>query len=482
MFGKSYLFVCIFSFSLLLVFISNSSSADPLDNWHLRYSLPQGTTRLLSVTYGNGEFLATGDGLGDGSFTSPDGLTWSKSGDIGWPVTYVWAVTYADNIFMAVGYQVSTSPDGVTWTPRTSGGWTYRLTGVTYGNGIFVVVGTEGAVLTSSDGISWTVKFVPLGSWGSFQGVAYGNGTFVAVGSTRDWANGDLLGPSSTIFASRDGSTWTLAHSGHPYDYLINAVTYGNGTFVAVGSDGTILTSADGKSWKVIHLSIKFGLGGVTYGNGTFVAVGSDVVPKYVDGHGPSYDGVILTSTDGVNWKQRNPGIAYPLLGVIYGNNTFVVVGEGDTILQSDPLPSILSVPTTQNIYQYTPAVSPLTSINPEMAKPIGVGSIATGGDTLSIDVALSKFSGPVDVYFVIQAPSIDPTNFYILKSDYSLQPLSMVFEPWKGNTKVEIDETIFANIPISWLPSGTYYLYLAATPAFSLDTYYIWTTYFVVP
>ncbi len=58
------------------------------------------------------------------------------------------------------------------------------------------------------------------------HGVTYGNGTFVAVG------NGDLL-------TSADGITWT-SRTG---PYAVSSVTYGNGTFVAVGTDGTILTS-----------------------------------------------------------------------------------------------------------------------------------------------------------------------------------------------------------------------------------------------
>jgi hypothetical protein len=58
----------------------------------------------------------------------------------------------------------------------------------------------------------------------------------------------------------------------------------------------------------------------VTYGNGTFVAVGRN--------------GTILTSRDGVNWTQRTSG-GNQLKGVAYGNNTFVAVGEYGTILTS---------------------------------------------------------------------------------------------------------------------------------------------------
>jgi hypothetical protein len=59
-------------------------------------------------------------------------------------------VTYGNGLFVAVGNggTILTSPDGVSWTERTSptiGG----LFSVTYGNGTFVAVGDRGIILTS---------------------------------------------------------------------------------------------------------------------------------------------------------------------------------------------------------------------------------------------------------------------------------------------------------------------------------------------
>jgi len=149
-------------------------------------------------------------------------------------------------------------------------------------------------------------------------------------------------------------------------------------------------------------------------------------------------------------------------------------------IIETAEMPTIL-VPTSQLIFIYDPIVFPVVSTNPSQAKPIGVGSVAEGGETLSIHIALSKFSGPIDMYFAISAPSIYPDTIFILKSDGNLQPLSMGLLPWKENTVGPIDKYLFGDIPILSLPPGIYYLYLAVTPAFSLDTYYLWTTYFVI-
>lgn len=59
-----------------------------------------------------------------------------------------------------------------------------------------------------------------------------------------------------------------------PDGNVLNAVTYANCTFVAVGEGGTILTSPDGATWTVRSSGTSHSLGGVTYGNKTFVAVG----------------------------------------------------------------------------------------------------------------------------------------------------------------------------------------------------------------
>jgi len=71
---------------------------------------------------------------------------------------------------------------GVTWTPRIVG---KKLNGVAYGkdlngNGLFVAVGGGGTILTSPDGITWTLQ--TSGTSNTLYGIAYGNGRFVAVG------------------------------------------------------------------------------------------------------------------------------------------------------------------------------------------------------------------------------------------------------------------------------------------------------------
>src|SRR5438105_604480 len=66
-------------------------------------------------------------------------------------------------------------------------------------------------------------------------------------------------------------------------------------------------------------------LKGVTYGNNQFVVVG--------------FGGTILTSPDGVTWTSRNSGTTTHLYAVAYGNNEFVAVGNYDpsTVILTSP-------------------------------------------------------------------------------------------------------------------------------------------------
>ncbi len=97
-------------------------------------------------------------------------------------------------------------------------------------------------------------------------------------------------------------------------------VLYNKGMFYAVGSKGIIINSTDGINWKTIKKGEK-GLIGITYGKGKYVAVGEG--------------GTIQISTDGKNWQKIESGISKSLMDVTYANGTFVAVGENGNILYS---------------------------------------------------------------------------------------------------------------------------------------------------
>ena len=151
-------------------------------------------------------------------------ITWTSrtsAADASWH-----SVTYGNGLFVAVssgvGGKVMTSPDGINWTLRTSNDAANGWKGVTYGNGLFVAVTSGGNVATSPDGVNWTLRTPPYIYW---YGVTYGNGLFVAV---TDWATGN---GGNNVMISPDGTNWTPETA---IDNVWQSVTYGNGLFVAV--------------------------------------------------------------------------------------------------------------------------------------------------------------------------------------------------------------------------------------------------------
>jgi len=298
----------LFSFCMIViltVILPYFASADPLDNWHLRYDLDH---TLYNITYGNGIFVAVG--YSGTIYTSSNGSLWEErvsntSMDLN-------GVAYGNGTFVVVGDHgtILISPDGSEWTARTPySGTTESLNCVAYGSGTFVAAGDYQTFLTSPDGVTWTVRNSTTFPYAPYE-ITYGNGTFVAVGYSGD------------ISTSTNGITWTERNSGTYSSF--RGIIYGNSIFVAVGDSGLVFTSPDGAVWTERNSGTSDSFYGIAYGGDIFVAVGSY--------------GTIFTSPDGIAWTERNSGTSNRLYGIAYGygNNTFVAVGY--EIVQSDPI------------------------------------------------------------------------------------------------------------------------------------------------
>ena len=243
------------------------------------------------------------------------GAEWS----VGKPLANDLRGTVYGTFFVAVGAGggIYSSPDfnswtPVTWTPQTNPLATLPdLNAVTYATPGYLAAGAGGAMLLSTDAITWTAQ--SSGTANSLYALASnGSSLYVAAG-----ANG-------TIINSVDGKTWTSANSGTSQDLF--SLVYGNGTFVAVGANGTLLTSTDGATWLSVAANTSARLNGVTYGVNattlvvTFVAVGEA--------------GTLLTSNDGATWTLQSPIATSDLASVTYGR-LFVAAGDKGVILTS---------------------------------------------------------------------------------------------------------------------------------------------------
>jgi hypothetical protein len=312
---RSKLIICFFLFLFIWVCPVISSWADPLDNWTQRTS---GTnSSLYGITYGNGMFVAVGQG--GTILTSTGGTNWTaRSSGTG---AILADVTYGNGTFVAVGYggRFVTSTNGINWTymnpfPAIS----LPVSAITYGNGLFVAVGYWDLVFTSPDGFNWTKR--SSGVRYSLNCIAYGNGRFVAGG---DGGRG---------LTSTDGINWAPMSLWFAPNGIFSEIVYGKGIFVAtvtlsVGSNAsTIAYSSNGINWNYqAPPGNTFYLTGVTYGNYTFVIVTH------------SWPNNVITSPDCCHWTARTADQAN-FIDVAYGDNTFVAVGPLGTIFQSDPV------------------------------------------------------------------------------------------------------------------------------------------------
>lgn len=188
---------------------------------------------IKSVTYGAGKYVAVGNN--GGTISSSDGVTWTNiTGSNGGSGGDWGQIVFANGLFVCVGSrpgadQIRTSADGVTWTAR-SGPFTNAdgAADVTFGGGLFVVVGAGGKIATSSNGTTWTTR--TSGTTTALNTVAYQGGTYI-VGTS-----------SSTFLHSADGVTWTSTSSnfsGRPY-----VLTTGASKLFGGGTSGYLATSS----------------------------------------------------------------------------------------------------------------------------------------------------------------------------------------------------------------------------------------------
>jgi photosystem II stability/assembly factor-like uncharacterized protein len=160
--------------------------------------------------------------------------------------------------------------------PNPLDNWTVRLqhvpfsafSNMAWGNGIYVFVGGNGKVVTSTDQISWTIR--NSGTTNNLNSIAFGKNIFVAVGE------------HGIILTSADGITWTKKYSRTPSRHATcGDIAFGGNSFVVVTD--VLLTSPDGTNWVQRQLgslpvSEQVGTCGVTFGNGSFFVVRNSTI------------------------------------------------------------------------------------------------------------------------------------------------------------------------------------------------------------
>jgi photosystem II stability/assembly factor-like uncharacterized protein len=282
------------------------------------------TTETISTDYNRPTALAVGQGyvIGAGKYSSEQ--NWASvmriydfvnSGWIarstGFSTSNVQRLEFGNSLYVAVGNngRLSTSTDLTTWVPRDSAFGSSYINDVTYANSLWVAVGQSGKISTSTDGLTWTAR--TSGTTETLNSVAYGNGIWVAVGN-----NGALT-------TSINGTTWTARLNSFGLSGSAYEVVFANNLFVVGCDSALITTSPDGITWTPVTNGAGGNVRSVAYGNGLFVSGTST--------------GQISTSSDGVSWTVQT---IYPLgsstvSSIVYGNGLWMAVGGGTKVATS---------------------------------------------------------------------------------------------------------------------------------------------------
>jgi hypothetical protein len=252
-----------------------------------------------------------------------NGLSWTIGSALT-PGGALRGIAYGGNNYVAVGtsgasaaiYSTNSnnSNSGAlsTWSAATTlpPGLSTTLSAVINDGTRFVALGVSGDISTSTDTLAWDAA-VPIASGQPMNALAYGNKTYVAVGF------GGAIASNDTGIAG----AWTLQYSGTTQN--LYGVSFVNGRFIAVGARGTLLTSDDGTTWMPASSNTAEDLWQVAFGANTYVAVGNS--------------GTILSSSDGAVWTpQSDTGTTQGLYAICFAANArFVAVGDSGTVVYS---------------------------------------------------------------------------------------------------------------------------------------------------
>ncbi len=212
-----------------------------------------------------------------------------------------------------------------------------------------VVVGDTGTMLSSRDGVTWTIRALPDGGTANMACVIWTGSLWVAVGNVVagtsifisengiTWTQSAMIagtdlrclvwtgsifviaGIGGIVLTSPDAVTWTAQTSGTT-DRFFAAATSGT-LIVLTGLNGRIITSPDGVTWTSQTSGTANIIRGATWGASQFVVTG-DL-------------GLILTSPDGVTWTSRTSGIGSGLHAVAWWAGLYMAVGPAGVILTS---------------------------------------------------------------------------------------------------------------------------------------------------
>jgi hypothetical protein len=357
---------------------SRFNAISSVSSWQTRPSGSNNAWRSIVWSSNLNIFVAVASGGSNGFvMTSSNGVNWTTRTTV---TTHQWySVAWSPElgIFAAVSdigtNQVMTSPDGITWTLQTtpSNGWI----SITWSAelSIFVAVaygsGTGNRVMTSSNGTTWVSRTSAVNN--SWRSVIWSAelGLFVAVANS---------GTNNRVMTSSDGTTW-VSRTSLNNDWSSVAWSPELFIFVAVATSGTgdrVMTSYDGITWVSRASAANNNWSSVTWSPelSIFIAV--------VDGTAS-----IMYSSDGIRWISVTAPNANNWSCIAWSAelSRFVAVayggaGSGDRVMTSN-----IALPNSESALLVSPAFVTVTD-----------GNININGNITSSNIVLTNLVGAI--------------------------------------------------------------------------------------
>lgn len=299
-----------------------SSSTEDLTANTIKTRTDIGTSFIVrSIAYGNDTYVVVGNNANI-RYLHKNSSIWGEC-DVSYHSTSstFTSVTYGKGMFVCVEYYeeneeknsiLHKSLDGIEWEQIQH--FNFGIENITYANGRFILVGSQGYIAFTDDLITFTPTNSKIEN--DIISVTYGKNRYVAVSNAGD------------IIYSLDGVVWNKSSIENDTTHY-RVATYGKGMFIIGGQNGTIRYSYDGISWNtaIVNSNLKSinYIRAMCYYNGKFFAC--------LYGSGASEtDGEILTSIDGINWVSDLVDETNRLWAIGFGNELVLIGGDNGAI------------------------------------------------------------------------------------------------------------------------------------------------------
>ena len=255
---------------------------------------------------------------------SVDGINWydSNNGTAISPASgnYATCIAYGNGIWVA-GFnkptkRIAFSTDGKTWVNSSNADTKVgagQISGIYYGNSMFVAVPLSGYIGYSTDGNVWNSSNYSI----------VGTGWSVHYWPKMSiWVAGGLpiISGGKEIIYSLDGMTWTpMVSNAGVVNSQCFAFTSNSQYVVAVGVN-KIAYSSDGMTWTGVSVASPSGWRAVTWDGSRFIAVSAN-----------SGTNVIATSATGTSWSFASGTFTNASDGIGLFGNIYVISAQNST-------------------------------------------------------------------------------------------------------------------------------------------------------